>query len=260
MGLPVLILGYSGSGKSASMRDFLSEELALVNVNGKPLPFRTQFTSVINTDDYAEISDFMKKQTAKTIVIDDAQYLMANEFMRRATEKGFQKFTDIGKNFWELIRLATKLPNDVIVYFLNHIETDENGRQKSKTIGKLLDEKITVEGMFTTVLKTVVIDGKYMFATQTDGNDTCKSPMGLFEDVHIDNNLKKVDEKIRVYYHLKPEHICTTCGKAILSAQGRPAQQIVDGTLKNFGRMLCWNCMAKEVKKQKQEENIDAAS
>ena len=173
MGLAILVLGFSGSGKSASLRNFKEDELALVNVNGKQLPFRTQFKSMIHTDNYGEIERFMKAQTAKSIAVDDSQYLMVNEFMRRAKETGYQKFTDIAKNFWELVRSVEMLPEDVIVYFLNHLDTGEDGRQKAKTIGKLLDEKITVEGMFTTVLKTVVVDGKYLFATQTDGTDTC---------------------------------------------------------------------------------------
>lgn len=253
MGLPVLILGYSGSGKSASLRNFKADELALVNVNGKPLPFRTQFENVLKSDNYKDITAFIKKQSVKSIVIDDTQYLMANEFMRRAKETGFQKFTDIGKNFWELVRFAEVMPDDVIIYFLNHLETDENGRQKTKTIGKLLDEKITVEGMFTTVLKTVVNNGKYLFATQTDGNDTCKSPMGLFNAMYIENDLKTVDEALRIYYRMKPEQTCMECGKAILPAQGRTVSQIAEGTLKNYGRRLCWNCMVKEINKRKEE-------
>ena len=251
MGLLVLILGYSGSGKSASMRNFKAEEMALVNVNGKPLPFRTQFKSVLNSDNYAEISQFLKTQTAKVIVIDDTQYLMANEFMRRAKETGFQKFTDIGKNFWELIKLTETLPADTIIYFMNHLETGEDGRQKSKTIGKLLDEKITVDGMFTTVLKTVVNDGKYLFATQTDGSDTCKSPIGLFETMYIPNDLKAVDEALRIYYGMKQQETCADCGKAILPACGRTAEQIAGGTLKNYGRKLCWSCMARLIKEAK---------
>ena len=150
MGLAILVLGFSGSGKSASLRNFKEDELALVNVNGKQLPFRTQFKSTIHTDNYGEIERFMKAQTAKSIAVDDSQYLMVNEFMRRAKETGYQKFTDIAKNFWELVRSVEMLPEDVIVYFLNHLDTGEDGRQKAKTIGKLLDEKITVEGMFTT--------------------------------------------------------------------------------------------------------------
>ena len=147
MGLAILVLGFSGSGKSASLRNFKEDELALVNVNGKQLPFRTQFKSTIHTDNYSEIERFMKAQTAKSIAVDDSQYLMVNEFMRRAKETGYQKFTDIAKNFWELVRSVEMLPEDVIVYFLNHLDTGEDGRQKAKTIGKLLDEKITVEGM-----------------------------------------------------------------------------------------------------------------
>ena len=252
MGLAILVLGFSGSGKSASMRNFDKDELALVNVNGKQLPFRTRFSSVLNSDSYPDIRNFIKEQTAKSIVIDDSQYLMTNEFMRRAKETGFQKFTDIGKNFWELVRTAEELPDDVIIYFLHHLEADENGRQKAKTIGKLLDDKITVEGMFTTVLKTVAADGKYLFATQTDGSDTCKSPMGLFPSMYIENDLKYVDEALRIYYGLKPEHTCNDCNGTIMPAHGRTAQQIAEGTLKNYGRKLCWGCMAKEINKRKE--------
>ncbi len=242
MGLPVLILGFSGSGKSASMRNFGENELALVNVNGKYLPFRTQFKSVLNSDNCDSIKQFLSCQTAKAIVVDDSQYIMANEFMRRAKETGFQKFTDIGKNFWDLVKVVEALPNDVIVYFLHHLETGEDGRQKTKTVGKLLDEKINVEGMFTIVLKTVVADGSYLFATQTDGNDTCKSPMGLFGTMYIPNDLKMVDETIRTYYRLTPEHFCADCGQVIMPISGRTVEQLVAGSTAKFGRKLCIAC------------------
>lgn len=204
MGLPVLILGESGSGKSASMRNFKPGEIGLINVSSKPLPFRSKIQS-INTDDYMKIEDCIKKAVkTKTFVIDDAQYLMANEFMRTAKINGYQKFTDIALNFWTLVQMVIKeLPNDKIVYFMGHIERDNNGNEKFKTIGKMLDEKITIEGMFTIVLKTVVQDGKYLFSTQTNGMDTVKSPMGLFTEPTIENDLKYVDDKIRKYYEIK---------------------------------------------------------
>lgn len=255
MGLPVLILGFSGSGKSASLRNFGADELALVNVNGKSLPFRTQFSSTLNSDNYEKIESFINHQNHKSIAVDDAQYLMANEYMRRAKEIGFQKFTDIGKNFWSLVKMVENLPSDTIVYFLSHIETDDNGRQKAKTIGKLLDEKISVEGMFTTVLKTVVVDGNYLFATQTDGNDTCKSPIGLFDTMYISNDLKIVDEALRTYYSMQPEQCCDNCKRAILSDGKRTVQQIIDGTTKNYGKKLCMHCVAKLIKQRKEANN-----
>lgn len=255
MGLNILVLGYSGSGKSASMRNFGADEIALVNVNGKRLPFRTQFKNVLSSDSYEKIDRYIRSQNVKTIIIDDVQYLMANEFMRRSGETGFQKFTDIGRNFWNLVKMVEQLPEDVIVYFLGHIDTDENGRQKFKTIGKLLDEKITVEGMFTTVLKTVVTDGRYYFATQTDGNDTCKSPIGLFNSPLIDNDLKIVDEALRTYYRLQPETKCSDCGRAIVSDGKRTISQIIDGTTKNYGRPLCMDCARKIVNKRKATNN-----
>ncbi len=252
MGLPVLILGFSGSGKSASMRNFGDNEFALVNVNGKYLPFRTKSIPTLNSDNCESIKQFISSQTVKTIVVDDSQYIMVNEFMRRAKETGYQKFTDIGKNFWNLIKTVEALPNDVIVYFLHHLETGEDGRQKAKTVGKLLDEKINVEGMFTIVLKTVVTDGKYLFATQTDGHDTCKSPMGMFDSMYISNDLKMVDETIRTYYRLVPEHFCADCGQVIMPANGRTVAQLVAGSTAKFGRKLCIECGRKLASEQAQ--------
>lgn len=201
MGLPVLVLGESGTGKSTSLRNFKPEDLKVINVANKPLPFKNKFESV-STDNYSKIIAELKLNKKKVVVIDDAQYLMANEFMRRATERGFDKFTEIAQNFWALVNSVKDLPNDVVVYFMAHIERDANGNEKIKTIGKLLDEKITVEGMFTIVLKTNVTDGVYSFLTQNNGHDTVKSPLGMFPTYAIDNDLKYVDEKIRNYYEL----------------------------------------------------------
>ena len=203
MGIPVMILGESGSGKSSSMRNFTPNEIGIINVGKKPLPFRSQIKP-FNSDNYTKIVDVMQKAKAKSIVIDDCQYLMANEFMRNAKVTGFQKFTDIALNFWSLVQIVIdQLPDDVIVYFLGHIERDANGNEKFKTIGKMLDEKITIEGLFTIVLKTVVSDGKYQFSTQTNGMDTVKSPLGMFSEPLIENDLKMVDETIRDYYNIK---------------------------------------------------------
>ena len=202
MATVVMILGASGTGKSASMRNFNGNEIGVINVAKKPLPFQSDIKTY-NSDNYVEIEQVLKKAKAKTIVIDDSQYLMANEFMRRATENGFQKFTDIGRNFWALVDMCiTDLPNDVIVYFMQHTEVNDSGKEKAKTIGKLLDEKITLEGLFAIVLKTQVVDGRYMFSTQSNGQDTVKSPIGLFDEPLIDNDLKAVDQAIRRYYKL----------------------------------------------------------
>lgn len=197
----VLILGESGTGKSASMRNFNPDEIALVNVSGKPLPFRGKFESVNGTD-YDEIKSFIEKTDKKIIVIDDAQYIMAFQFMRRIKEVGWDKFNEIQSDFFNLIEAAKALPDDKIVIFLSHIETKENGQQKIKTIGRMLDEKITIEGMFTVVLKTYVSDGKYYFVTQNSGMDTVKSPIGMFPSSVIDNDLQYVVEKIRNYYYM----------------------------------------------------------
>ena len=201
MGIPILVLGESGTGKSASLRNFKPDELALVNVAGKPLPFKGKFEGVSGTD-FRKIYTFMKTTRAKVIVIDDAQYMMSYQYMRRIKENGWDKFNEIQSDFFNLIDCVKDLPHDTIVYFLSHIETKEDGRQKIKTIGKMLDEKITIEGMFTVVLKTYTADGKYYFLTQNSGSDTTKSPMGMFPSYAIDNDLKYVDEKIRNYYEI----------------------------------------------------------
>ena len=200
MGIPILILGESGTGKSASMRNFKADEVALANVAGKPLPFKGRFTETVNTDSYRKIKQFMKEAESNVVVIDDAQYLMANEFMRRSTERGYDKFTEIAVNFWDLVQAVRELPEEKIVVFMAHIERDANGNEKIKTIGKLLDEKITVEGMFTIVLKTSVSDGKFSFLTVNSGHDTVKSPIGLFAANEIDNDLKAVVDSIKKYY------------------------------------------------------------
>ena len=207
MAIPVLILGQSGTGKSYSMKNFKEDEICLISVQKSLLPFRKKFNEVVVTDSYSEIISTMKKTTKKVVVIDDTQYLMCNEFMRRATEKGYDKFTEIAQNFWSLVvQEVNKLADDVIVYLLCHTATDENGVEKMKTIGKLVDEKITPEGLFTIVLKTAVSDGQYYFITQNNGKDTVKSPEGMFNTYAINNDLKYVDEKIRNYYELGTEY------------------------------------------------------
>ena len=203
MAVPVLVLGQSGTGKSYSMKNFNENEVCLISVQKSLLPFRKKFEETVVTDDYTKIIKTMKATKKKVIVIDDTQYLMCNEFMRRATERGYDKFTEIAQNFWSLVvQEVNNLPADTIVYLLCHTSTDENGVEKMKTIGKLVDEKITPEGLFTIVLKTVVSDGKYAFVTQNNGKDTVKSPEGMFSTYAINNDLKYVDEKIRNYYEL----------------------------------------------------------
>lgn len=205
MGVLVYILGRPGTGKSRSMKGFDSSKIGVINAQGKILPFEEagEF-DVVNTDNSSEIVDHIKimSKKYKTIVVDDYQYVMSNEFMRRSAERGYDKFTEIARHAWDIADCVRTLPNDVIVYIMCHTDTDQDGFEKLKTIGKLLDEKIILEGMSTVVLKTSVSDGQYMFLTQNNGKDTVKSPEGMFPSYAIDNNLKYVDEKIRSYYKL----------------------------------------------------------
>ena len=196
-----MLYGQSGTGKSTSLRNFAENEVAVINVSGKPMPFRTKLQTY-NTDDYNKILNALTKTERKSIVIDDATYLMVNAFMRTAKQTGYQKYTDMAYDFNSLVDFASKLPDDVIVYFIGHSDQADDGREHFKSIGKMLDNYVTVEGKFTIVLKTVVQDGKYYFSTHNNGQDTVKTPMGLFEADLIDNDLKAVDMEIREYWGL----------------------------------------------------------
>lgn len=201
MGIPVLILGESGSGKSTSLRNFEPSEISIFNVAGKPLPFRKKLPKA-TISDYGKIMACMQKSDKKSFAIDDSQYLLCFEMFSHAKETGYQKFTDMALNFYTLIKFVIdRLPNDVIVYFLHHTETDANGKLKAKTVGKMLDEKLTVEGLFSIVLLCQTDGTRHYFVTQSDGYTTAKSPMDMF-DLEIDNDLKFVDTKIREYFKI----------------------------------------------------------
>ena len=203
MGIPVLILGESGSGKSASLRNFGSAEVGIFNVASKPLPFRKKL-KVANNATYSMIMKSLGAPSLKTYVIDDSQYLLAFEFFDRAKETGYQKFTDNALNFRNLIQFViTQTPPDVIVYFLHHLERSDDGHTKAKTIGKMLDEKLTVEGLFSIVLMAQTNGKDHWFLTQNDGYNTVKAPMEMFADAKIDNDLKMVDQTIRDYYEME---------------------------------------------------------
>jgi hypothetical protein len=199
----VLVIGQSGTGKSASMRNLPPKGTGVINIAGKRLPFRSSLKCVQKTSG-ADIIKTLLNGKAGIIVVDDLQYVLVNQFMARASEKTYQKFTDMAKDYFDIIKTLDKMPDNKRVYFLSHNEM-ENGFEKVKTIGKILDEKITVEGLFTIVLKTVVRDGQYLFATHNNGSDTVKSPMGMFEADFIENDLAAVDRSIRGYYGLTSE-------------------------------------------------------
>lgn len=201
----VLIMGESGTGKSTSMRDLDPAKTAIINPVGKPLPFRGKFDMLNSVTDSKDIINYMKKQVKagkKILVVDDFQYILSIPYMNRIKEGGWDKWNDFGANYFEIVDICSELPKDVIVYYMTHTETLDNGITTIKLIGKLLREKITIEGLFTIVLRTSVVDGKYFFLTQNSGKDTVKSPMDMFPAYAIDNDLKYVDEKIRNYYEI----------------------------------------------------------
>ena len=211
MGIPVLILGESGSGKSASLRNFDPANVGVLNVAGKPLPFRKKLNviSTVKAEDggtrrinYSDILKILARGKVKSYIIDDSQYLMAFEELDRVKETGYNKFTEMALNFSGLVRyIIDCLPSDVIVYFLHHVETTDQGKIKAKTVGKMIDSKLTLEGLFSIVLLCEASADGHHFITQSDGYTTAKSPMEMFEK-QIDNDLAMVDATIREYWNL----------------------------------------------------------
>ena len=214
MGIPVLILGESGSGKSTSLRNFEQDEIGIFNVASKPLPFRKKlpcangatYQSIMNN-----LANASRRQSLRlAYAIDDSQALMAFAMFSKAKEKGYGKFTDIALDFYNLLRFVIdSLPPDCIIYFLHHTETTESGKIKAKTVGKMLDNQLTVEGLFSIVLLCRTDGTRHWFETQSDGFSTAKSPMDMFPR-EIDNDLKAVDLSIREYWGLRhpvtPQH------------------------------------------------------
>lgn len=201
MGVPVMIIGKSGSGKTTSLRNFDPGEVLILNVVNKPLPFRKKMT-VIKNATYGVIGQALAKCQYKAYVIDDSQYLLANEMFDRAKETGYGKFTDMAVRFRNMITyIQNGIPDDIIVYMLHHSETAEDGSVKAKTLGKMLDNQLTVEGLFGIVIYCESDSEGHHFITQSNGTTTAKSPMELF-DLKIDNDLKMVDTKIREYYDI----------------------------------------------------------
>ena len=213
MSVPVLIIGRSGSGKTYSIKNFAPNEVGVISVEKGRLPFKSDIKvakipkdfgtkdnyKLLNQRKYEWLENVIETAKVKSIVIDDSQYLLVNEMFDRAKETGYQKFTDMAVNFRDLIHYINEVEEpDKIVYFLHHSETDEKGREKAKTIGKMLDEKLVIEGCFDVVLYCE--DQK--FYTQANGQSTAKSPEGMFEAVEVPNDLAVVDRAIRDYWGL----------------------------------------------------------
>lgn len=208
MATAVLIMGESGSGKSASLRNFAPNEISVFNVTSKPLPFKQGKTKIPKIDNatYADIANALAKPNKRAYVIDDAGYLLSFEMFKRANETGYTKFTDMAKNFFDMLDfINTQLPSDIIVYITMHTEDDsEMHKVKVKTIGKMLDQNLKIEGLFSIVLRAVQTEDGYKFVTRDDMVSTAKSPIGMWEEDMIDNDLKAVDTTIREYYDMKP--------------------------------------------------------
>ena len=204
MGIPVMILGASGSGKSTSLRNFKPDEIGIFNVASKPLPFRSSLKKVDKAS-YMLINKVLRDNKLRCYAIDDSQFLMVFDEFNRAKETGYGKFTDFALNFYNLVQcVINDTSPDTVVYFLHHTETDEWGKTKAKTVGKMIDSKLTLEGMFSVVLLCGTDGKEHWFETQSDGTNPAKTPLQMFDTNRIDNDLKAVDDVIREYWGLKP--------------------------------------------------------
>lgn len=201
MAIGVLVLGKPGTGKSYSMKSFSQDEVKILSVHKPILPFRGKY-EIVKTPTGRDIIKEMKNTKKKNIVVDDFQYVLGLPMMHRVSEKGWDKFNEIQQPYADVLEAVSDLPDDVIVYFTSHTDTDNDGNTKIKTIGNALDKYIAVEGLFMIVLGTVVVNDNYYFATQNSGNDTLKSPDGMFPSKWIPNDLKYVEDKIRNYYYM----------------------------------------------------------
>ena len=198
--IAVLLIGGSGSGKTTSFRNMPASETAIINVTNKPLPYRDKGQKVVSTRDYSQIMSAIKGTKKKAIIIDDSGYLMSFENFDKANVKGYDKFTTMAQNYYKLIESARDLDNEKICYIVMHEELDEDGKLKPKAIGKMLNQQLCIEGLFTIVLRYKYENGQYLIQTKTDGSSVVKSPIDLFEDNEIPNDLYEVDKKIRNYY------------------------------------------------------------
>lgn len=210
MGVPVLIYGKSGSGKSRSLKFFKEDEILFFNIEGKTLPFKSSFKYVCKTDSLDTIIEQLTKMPCKSAVIDDAGYLMTHHFMNNHRNKkgnaSFDMYDDIADKMYFLVqRIKKELPEDIIVYIVLHEDTNDYGDTKIRTIGKLIDSKVCLEGMVTICIRCMSDNGKHFFRTQTDGSDITKTPEDMFEEDEIENNLKAVDDAIRDFYGWKED-------------------------------------------------------
>lgn len=213
MSTTTLILGPSGSGKSTSLRNLNCESTYIFGILDKPLPFRgyrkkysSEKKNYHVSDDYRTLLSYIKainerRPDITTLVIDDFQYLLAHEFMNRVSERGYDKYSELALHAWSVIKALTETRDDLHCFVLTHSDADQNGNMKIKTIGKLLEDKIALEGMFTCCLFSMVVDGEYKFLTNSDGIHLSKSPLGLFETLYIDNDLQYVKEKMNDYFN-----------------------------------------------------------
>lgn len=201
--IAVLLIGGSGTGKTCSFRNMPANETAIINVTNKPLPYKDKGQKVVSTKDYTQIISAIKGTKKRALIIDDSGYLMSFENFDKANIKSYDKFTTMAQNYYKLIEASRDLDKEKICYIVMHEEVDEDGKLKPKAIGKMLNQQLCIEGLFTIVLRYKYENGQYLIQTKTDGSSVVKSPIDLFEENEVPNDLYEIDKKIRDYYGFK---------------------------------------------------------
>lgn len=203
--LGILIMGGSGTGKSTSLRNLPADETAIINVTNKAMPFRNKNgIKIVNCNNYEQMIKAILSTKKRIIVVDDSSYMMTFENFDKATNKGYDKFTNMAVNYYNLITTPQHCDGEKIIYFICHEELDENLVAHPKTIGKMLSQQLVIEGLFTVVLRSLLKNGEYVFQTHNDGTSVCKSPIDMFQEDFIPNDLLEVDKILREYYEFKP--------------------------------------------------------
>lgn len=222
----IAIVGESGTGKSTSLRNLNPETTFIISTTGKPLPFRAwkkkyspikiegknvsgNYYVSSKWDQILKILQIIDKMMPhiKQVILDDFQYVLSYEFVDRATEVGYTKFSELAQHAMEILRYSEKMREDCKMIFLTHSENvgdNVNPKYVIKTVGKLLSEKVTLEGLFTYIFFTKVNEGdsgrmEYKLITNNDGSCVAKTSLGMFEDLEIDNDLDEIIKVIDAY-------------------------------------------------------------
>lgn len=222
----ICLAGLSNSGKSTSLRTLDPKSTFIISCTNKQLQipgFRKKYPKVevkegklvgnwLVSNNYAQIEKILKainktRPDIKVIILDDINYLLSNETFENAQTKGYEKFTILAKNYYDLLTDCQLLNDNLTVVVISHIEnfgTDLDPQFRLWTTGKMLTNQINLDGMFSYIIYSErYIDDDdevhYRFKTRTDGNDTCRSVAGCFTEKYVEPDMKAIIDRINTF-------------------------------------------------------------